>query len=80
MCDARQAKRLFAIFVSAGILGTQNLLILYAIALDVAVLYPVLWISINFIFVLFALGIRWTCAFVDGGRALSKVDLPLVLK
>ena len=51
VCDARQAKRLFAIFVSAGILGsvignfitgplaqilgTQNLLILYAIALFV---------------------------------------------
>jgi HEAT repeat protein len=49
VCDARQAKRLFAIFVSAGILGsvignfitgplaqilgTQNLLILYAIVL-----------------------------------------------
>ncbi len=65
MCDARQAKRLFAIFVSAGILGTQNLLILYAIALDVAVLYPVLWISISFIFVLFALGIH-------AGRARSS--------
>ena len=51
VCDARQAKRLFAIFVSAGILGsvignfttgplaqilgTQNLLILYALVLFV---------------------------------------------